>query len=100
MPNAMAFPKSSPARKSTTPNVRGTFPPRMSCRAIGGRAVKRTKQTFVARHPSQTNTEYHSNRSGRPQRLPPGYQYINPVHLRTISTSNKMSFHGNTARVH
>ena len=46
-------------------NVRGTFPPRMSCRAMGGTAVKRTKQTFVARHPSQTNTEYYSNRSGR-----------------------------------
>ena len=35
---------------------------------------------------SQTNT----NRSGRPQRLPPGYyQNINPMHLRTIiSTSS------------
>ncbi|CAN0125850.1 unnamed protein product, partial [Ectocarpus sp. 4 AP-2014] len=51
MPNAVAFPKRSPPRKPMTPNVRGTFPPRMFCRAVGGAAVKRTKQTFVARHP-------------------------------------------------
>ena len=76
MPNAVAFPKRSPPRKPMTPNVRGTFPPTKFCRAVGGAAVKRTNQTFVARHPSQTNTEYYSNRSGRPQRLPPGYQYI------------------------
>jgi len=76
MPNAVAFPKCFPPRKPMTWNVRETFPRRTFCRAVGGTAVKRTKQTFVTRHPSQTNTEYYSNRSGRSRRLPPGYQYI------------------------
>ena len=51
MPNAVAFPKLSPPRKPTTPNVRETLPRKTFCRAVGGTAVKRTTQTFVARHP-------------------------------------------------
>lgn len=60
------------------------------------------QQSSAPHRPSSHDTQPQTNtdRSGRPQRLPPGYyQSINPVHLRTISTSNKMSFHGNRARV-
>ena len=108
--NAVTFSKRSPPRKPATANVRRTFPPKNVFSSYWWHSSKNVLSSFWW-HSSQahqtnfrcttpvTNQHGHYSKiSGRPQRLPPGYQYINPVHLRT--SSNKMSFHGgNRARV-